>query len=310
MQKRDIIYVLKTLGLFLIISFGADKLIYLTLNRISDKVYSGQGIGKVNHFLKIKNSRELIIFGSSRANHNVNPTVLNNSGFNMGVDGRKIAYASTLIKLLPKDKKQTVLLHIDPDNFFDEGYSGIDVNALLSKYNRIDQVKNEINALGLQNVFQQFYWSLSYNGKVFSILKNVLKPKYDYKKYNGFDPIKVSSDQKKMFENILAQNKKTICQDSLVINPIYDKLLNEIKLFCDNNSKRLVLFTSPMYKDLCKEDNRKMNRILLRKEFEYYDFTNYFENKSSLNNWKDKTHLSNLGAEEFTQVIKNSVQIK
>ena len=310
MQKRDIIYVLKTLGLFLIISFGADKLICLTLNRISDKVYSGQGIGKVNHFLKIKNSRELIIFGSSRANHNVNPTVLNNSGFNMGVDGRKIAYASTLIKLLPKDKKQTVLLHIDPDNFFDEGYSGIDVNALLSKYNRIDQVKNEINALGLQNVFQQFYWSLSYNGKVFSILKNVLKPKYDYKKYNGFDPIKVSSDQKKMFENILAQNKKTICQDSLVINPIYDKLLNEIKLFCDNNSKRLVLFTSPMYKDLCKEDNRKMNRILLRKEFEYYDFTNYFENKSSLNNWKDKTHLSNLGAEEFTQVIKNSVQIK
>jgi len=309
MQKQDIKYVLKALGLFLVISLAADKLIYIALNKISDKVYSGQGIGKVNHFLKIKNNRDLLIFGSSRANHNIDPTLLNDKGFNMGVDGSKIAYSSILIKCLPKDQKQVVILQIDPEHFFDQDYIGADVQVLLSKYNRMELVKKEIDALAMENVFQKFYWSLSYNGKVFSILKNMLKPKYDYKKYNGFDPIKVSPNQKAMFEKILTRNKSVTCEDSLTPNPIYVRLLNEIKLFCNDNGKDLVLFTSPLYKDLCQEDNDKMKRFLLQKNFKYYDFTDFFNDNPSLDNWKDKKHLSDLGAQQFTQEISKRLEL-
>ncbi len=36
----------------------------------------------------------------------------------------------------------------------------------------------------------------------------------------------------------------------------------------------------------------------------YYDLTDYFKNDNSLTYWKDETHLSNIGAELFTNSLK------
>ena len=196
-------YTFKISLIILIITFIGDKLVFYSLNYISDNVYSGQSIGKLNQYISIKDNLDLIVFGSSRANHNINPTIIKKNSFNMGMDGRMIAYSATLIKLLPKNKDQIVLLHIDPSNAFNDNYTGFDLDALLVKYNRNKIIKNEIDKLNQNNPFQIYLWSISYNSKILGILKNYLKPKYDYKEYNGFDPIHPTATQKNIFKKQL-----------------------------------------------------------------------------------------------------------
>ena len=65
----------KSFQLFLaliIVFVVSDRLIYYGLNTIDKSVFSGQVTGKANQFLQIKDSVDLLVFGSSRANHHVN----------------------------------------------------------------------------------------------------------------------------------------------------------------------------------------------------------------------------------------------
>jgi len=304
MNKNAYKYVLKILLLFLLISFITDKITYIVLNKISDRVYSGQSIGKLNHYLQVKDSIDFIVFGSSRANHNINPNKISKNSYNMGIDGRMIAFSATLIKLLPKQKKQLILLHIDPHNAFSNKYNGNDLDALFTKYNRNKTIKNEIDKLNQDNLFQNFYWSISYNSKVLGILKNYVKPKYNFKNYNGYDPIYPTKTQKNIFKKKLKNVKSLNCKKKFVLNDIYDMYLNELNLFCKNNNKTLIIFTSPILKDDCKDDNKYFNEIMESKGLVYYDLTDYFKNDNSLTYWKDETHLSNIGAELFTNSLK------
>jgi len=311
MNKASILYVLKILMLFLLVSIVLDNIIFLGLNKLSDKVYSGQSIGKLNHFLKIKDSTDLIVFGSSRANHHVDPAQLSNNAFNMGVDGTKIAYSSTLISLLDS-KQQTVLLHIDPHHAFDTDYQGDDISALTTKYNRNQKIRARTDNLKKNNPFQRIYRSLSYNGMVLGIIKNYASPKYNYKEYVGYDPITLSAEQKERFKKDieLGNASKTGCSDVYQINTVYDSSLDDIKSFCEANNKTLLVFTSPQYQDPCEDDNKVFKDVMRKKGIVYYDFTQYFGNNNSLELWRDKTHLSKLGAEKFTEHLKKILNEK
>jgi len=305
MNIASLKYIIKTIVLILVISFLADKIIFFVLNKISDKVFTGQSIGKLNHYLQIKDEVDFIIFGSSRANHNINPIRLSEKSFNMGMDGRKMAYSASLIKLLPKQKKQFILLHIDPEIAFSQNYTGFDIQALNSKYNRNKIIKNEIDKLEQNNLFQNYYWCLGYNSYVLGIVKNYFFPNYNYKTYFGYDPIFVNENQRKIFKNILQKDEKEInCQNKFILNEIYDLYLDELKVFCEENNKTFIIFTSPEFKDNCKEDNIEFSQIMKSKELSYFDLTDFFKNNNSLEYWKDKWHLSNKGAEIFTEKIK------
>ncbi len=305
MTRDDLKYVLKIMALFLVISFFIDKMIFFTLNKISDKVYSGQSVGKLNHFLEIKDDLDYVIFGSSRANHHVDPYKISKNGFNMGMDGTKIAYSATLLKVLPKQKKQLIFFHIDPENVFSTKYTGSDINGLGVKYNRNDIFKTEIDKLEKNNIVQKFYWSLSYNGKVLGILKNFFMTNYDYKSYYGYDPLNLTKNQKNIFERIIENDKIEDCQDNFDLNKVYNGYLDDLALFNQENNKALVFFTSPKFNDYCKEDNIKFEKIMKDKGLIYYDFSDFFKKDNSHSFWRDKTHLSNKGAIKFTKRIYN-----
>ena len=308
MNANHIKHFLITLLLVLGISFVLDKVVFYSLNSISDKVYSGQAIGKLNHYLEIKDSLDFVIYGSSRANHNVNPEKITPSSYNMGVDGKNIAYCATLIKLLPEKKEQTVLLHLDPEKVFGKDYDGKDISALTSKYNRNAVIQSEMDKLGHNNPIQKFYWSLSYNGLVLGILKNYLKPNYDHTKYYGFDPIKVSSGQMEIFLNKLKKKTTTACEENLSVHPLYLSYIEEVKQFCEENNKKLILFSAPVYEDVCANDNQQLEKLAKTQKIPYLDLTNAFSTNNSIEYWKDETHLSDKGAALFTAQIKKALE--
>lgn len=286
-----------------------DKIAFVLLNSISDEVYSGQSIGKLNQFLEIKDELDFIVVGSSRANHHVDVSKIHDNSFNIGLDGTKMAYASTLIKTL-SNKEQVILMHISPETAFSESYNGDDVQSLKSKYNRNKAIKNEIDFLKKNNPLQNFYWSLGYTGSILGMIKNIYFPNYDYTKYKGYDPLVVNSNQKEILEKILKRNTTKPCKNKLTLNPIYAHYLTELEIFSKQNNKRIVLFTAPIYNDVCKSDNQKLQKFLQKSTFEYIDYTDFFKHNNTIDLWKDRTHLSDKGAQLLTFQLKKKINIK
>ena len=288
----------KTIISFLIISFAVDKLIYLSISQMDKKVLSGVKVGKVNHYLSIKDTTGLIVYGSSRATRHLNTSKMN--GFNIGMDKKKIAFSATLIKLLPKNHKQTVVLHLDTDNFFNENYDGSDIKSLSNLIYRNEIVNKEFKKLNQNDLITNFYYTILYNNKLLPILKNYFFPKYDPKNYDGFFPVKTTSLQKKIFKIILNKKTSKPCPKNYKTNTIHNNYINEIISFCKENNKKLIVFTSPLYDDNCKEDNFLFTKIMNDKNIDYYDFTDFFNNNNDIKYWHDLGHLSNIGAEKFT----------
>jgi hypothetical protein len=318
MNSESSKYIFKTLLAIFIVSILVDRVVFSGFNKISDRVFSGQTVGKLNQYLKIKDSLEIIVYGNSRANHHINTAQINKNSFNMGVDGTSIAYSGTLIKLLSNKKKQIILLHIEPEEVFNKNYSGNDIKFLKIKYNRNSTIKEEIDKIKQNNFFQNFYYSLSYNGVFGGIIKNYFEPNYNYKTYFGYDPIYVNKNQKEIFKKIVNEKKFTdnassqrvfeMCKNDLEINKIYSNYINELKDFCLTNNKKLMIFTSPYFFENCKIYNEKLKEILKTKKIDYYDFSDLFKENNQLKFWKDSSHLSSLGAEIFTEEIKNLLE--
>jgi len=293
---------LKIVALTLLISYGLDKLLFFSLNKISDKVMTGQAIGKLNHFLSLKDNTAFLVFGNSRANRHIDVNIFSDNGYNMGVDGVGIAYNSTLINTLEEDKKQLVLVHIDTKNFFDADYDGSDIRGLKTKYQRDDKITQALDNSDRLSLFQKFYYCMNYNGNAIGIIKNYFKPSYDYTTYNGYDPLSVSSSQKTMRDLVLSKaNINKDCTDKCEVNPLALDYLKSIKSFTETSPNKTFLFvTSPMYNDDCNSDNVKFSALMKDLGLTYWDYTNLYKNKKDNSYWKDPTHMSKKGAEAFS----------
>lgn len=307
MKKGDLKFVIKLILIFTVMSYVLDKMVYFAISNVDKHVFTGQNTGKLNQFLQVKDSLDFITFGSSRANHNVKVDAISENSFNIGVDGQKIAFSATLIKTLPK-KKQTLLVHIDPAFAIDSSYSARDLKSLDVKYHENSVIKNELDRLDQANPIQKFYWSVAFSGKLLGILKNFLRPKYDYRDYKGFDPIEVDEVQNRVFRNLRANRKDDSCPTQPIrMNRIYDSYLDELMTFSKINRKTLIFYTSPEIDDSCKEDNVFLKKKMKEKDIAYFDFTDLYADKVDYSDWKDFTHLSRKGAEKFTKDIDSII---
>ncbi len=300
---------LKLILLIFIFSFLLDKAVYWTIRKMGDQVYSGEAVGKLNHYLLLKDSVDIIIFGSSRTNHHLQLDYFPSSTFNMGVDGTALVYCKALIKLLPPKKPQRVILHVDTRLAFDPEYTGFDIEPLKIKYHQIPALRREIDQHLAINPLQKLYWTLDYNGITLGLVKNYLQPKYNYQTYDGYDPLFPNQVQKEIFKGILKQVDSTQCEDSLRLSPTFRNSFEEIQSFCQENNKTLVVFTSPLYRDPCLEDNKLFAEELSKMGITYYDFSTLFGENSSLDYWKDLRHLAHPGAEIFSKIFADTLGI-
>ena len=303
MHNKNILYFTKIFLAIFVISFILDKITYFTLNKVSDSVYTGQGIGKLNHFLKIKDSKDLIVFGSSRANRHFEISELSANGYNIGMDGRKIAYPATLLKTLPKNKKQTIIFNVDIPYMLDPDYNGKDLDALYTKYNRNEIIRDNIDKYKQTNPFQKVFWCVGYNGYVVSILYNFIFKKYDYTKYDGYDANKISPSQQENLKKLIQKTPTEKCGKNLKVNKITVQIFKDISEFCKANNKTLIFVASPLYLDDCKEDDVLVANFMKENHYIYLDYTDFFKNNNSLTYWKDMRHLSGIGAHNFSKQL-------
>ena len=53
--------------LILISVFTIDKILYFSIKSIEKEVLTGNGVGKVNHFLKVKDTTQFLVFGKLKS---------------------------------------------------------------------------------------------------------------------------------------------------------------------------------------------------------------------------------------------------
>ena len=144
-----------------------------------------------------------------------------------------------------------------------------------------------------------------YNGKTLGLLKNYLAPSYNYKKYYGYDPIQTSYEQKEIFKKVIEKEifyGQKVASKEIKINPITDKLISYIKNKCDYNNSKLIFVTSPTLNEISDEQRSKTKLYFKAKGIMYLDYSSFLDD-SNLDNWKDFTHLSNLGANLFSKEL-------
>ncbi|WP_299799163.1 hypothetical protein [uncultured Maribacter sp.] len=304
MNKHSLLYIIKLIILVVSVVYTLDKVVYFGLETLNKNVYTGASGGKVNQFLREKDNLDFIVLGSSRANHHVDNIKISKNSFNMGLDGTKIAFSATLLKTLPTNKAQIILLHISPKHSLDSNYKGDDIEGLSKLYHQNNIIKEEYNALGKNKIMNQIFWSLNFNGTVMGLFKNYFFPNYDINTYSGYDPLYITDEQKRIFKTVLENKINEPCLNEPKLNSIYERYLDEISLFCKENNKKLILFTAPIYQDDCKNDDDILGKILKQKNIEYWNMTSFFNENNSLNYWRDNSHLSNTGAEIFTDSLK------
>lgn len=307
MNNIQIRQVLVFLIFLILISYGLDKGAYYLFNKTSDKVFSGQTIGKLNHYLKVKDTTDILVFGSSRANHHIDVARFSESSFNTGLDGVRIAYAATLIKLLPENRPQTVILHLDG---YGHDYTGEDIARLKVKYHRNELIRGEIDKIEQQTPLQNIFWCLDYNGSVCGIIKNLIHCDTDYLKCKGFFPLDVYHDTKEvMAESMLFEEDSEDCIEVTELNGLVLAYIDDVCEFCKKNNKRFLVITTPKYREKCLHELGMLQMYLNNKCVEYYDFTNLFDHNYPLGYWKDQTHLSALGAAVFTEHLRATINL-
>ncbi len=305
----------KTLVLAFLIIIGffiTDRLAYSGLRYLDKNVFTGQTTGKANQFLSLKDTVNTLVFGSSRANHHVVINELDSSGFNMGLNATKIAFATTLINTLNK-KNQNIFVHIDQNSLLNasESYDGGDCLGLINHASSNKAIREVLNELFPEEIIiTHFSNSYMYNGKVLGTIKNYFYPSYNYKKYNGFDAIVPSANQKKVFLSLWnSKGRDSIgYHENIAVNSLMTSLIEKIHKKCLENQSTLIFFTSPTLNQINPELVAKTQQFFKSKNITYLDYTSLFK-EFNPDYWKDLTHLSETGAKEFTKKLKEDFLI-
>lgn len=290
----------------ILILFVTDRITYYTLSSLEEKIYQGDSVGKFNRFLKVKDSVKNIFIGNSRVAHHIDTQLFSESSYNCGLNGSKLDYSAALVSLL-KMKNQNIWVHIDHNNLYDLKYKIKDANSLLYKSLKI----SELHPFFENHFKHELFWaSISkshvYNGKVFGIIKNTIYKKSFQSFNDGFEPIFPSKTQKEIF---LSMWKKTGYQQNIniqkplkVSSQITSLIDTMVKKAKENNSK-IIFFTSPSLNKVDNEVKTKTKIYFAEKGIIYLDNIDFF-NKFEVQDWKDHTHMSNIGAKKYSSYLQ------
>lgn len=304
----------KSLKIFIaiiILYFLVDRSVYEIIHIMEENVTTGQSVGKINQFFEVKDSVDVVIFGSSRALHHVDPASFSKSAYNAGLDGTRIGAATALISSLNKSK-QTLLIHIDHNRIFDSSYLGEDANALLYKSFEDKKTLNFFKKFNIkETIISKASNSYVYNGKLLGILRNYFLPNNEHNFKNGFEPIIPTNVQKEIFKKMYERKPKRLNVNvikPLKINGLVDRYVDYILEVSKKNESRIIFFTSPSLNKVDEEVKEATRLFFKAKGIVYYDDIDYLDDYG-LNIWKDHTHLALKGAELYTIKLQKNLRI-
>lgn len=287
----------------IIVFFVAVAIIDVIFGTCCDYMYEHSKSGdphKINYAIRDCNA-EVLIMGSSRANHHYNPQIISDSlgltCYNLGIDGSGAILMDGFYRLISQRYVPRLIIY-ELTSSFDCYQNSGDANntrylAQLKPYYREDCLKKLFDDVdgrermklysGLYryntsclNLFRSFIGNVSVGDNGFMPLKGVM---------SDFKPFEVDTDSK---------------IDSLKI-----KYFKQFIHDCKDNGTKLLFVVSPRFGatssieyqpliDICKQEKCEV--------LDYYCLPSFVSTKELFN---DSYHLNVAGAAEFTMIIAN-----
>ena len=298
-MKKFILHLLLALILIALLDFViGSTLKYLYFKQDSGFQY------RTTHSLDYA-TEEVMIFGSSRANHHYDPEVfeskLNMSCYNTGRDGTYFFYQTALLKTMLKRHRPKVIIY-DFYGSFEYSQSDYDrLSSFLPYYEEHEEIQEVLELKGPYEKFKTLSKIYPYNSLLLNIIKGNMEfdkeKSKDFKGYvplpniwnNTLEPLKTASEYK------FDQNKLKAFQDFIHL--------------CKKNNIELYVMVSPVfYKYKFDYSIATCEKICSEQNIPFYDFT---KNDAFLRKpewYADLLHLNQIGAEKFSGLVADSLK--
>ncbi|MBU3010321.1 hypothetical protein KO506_02800 [Polaribacter vadi] len=255
------------------------------------------GASKVNKILKVNNSSEIPIFGSSRAQGNIVPSILGNNYFNYGIDGTQSnIWLYFLEHELKKEKNTPIIINFDLKGLI---YSDGDLGNFIPNWRESKQYLNDKG---------EFYYTIpfiKYFGRFEKYFKYFINNKVNLTKITdkggSFEKFQVT---KEIFNKDIEKRMNT--ETKFKIEPELNRQFNNL---IKSTNRKIILIVTP-YHESCfnKFDNINMATNYLNKIDSLYNNVEVIDFKNGIkedNLFKNTTHLNYNGAVKITQKLKN-----
>jgi hypothetical protein len=308
MMKKILIQLFIILAILLL----ADRLgMYLFQKAIFTHTISGESGGSVNYLLQKKKDAELIIMGSSRAKHHIDPELLalteSGKSYNAGINGTGgLIYNNRLLHILLEKgiKPKTIILQLDAYPYFTQGNEELilELSQLYPFIAESPSLQNYVSKHGgLAEQIKLFLHSYRFNGKMLNIFYNYKKRQSiaDHSGFSGLDGTLKDSVVKGIPETAIKPEK---------FSKLKLQALSDIAQTCIKNNIRLIVVFPPSYKNglftakgtsaiihVCKKEG-------IRDILDLSDIR-LFPTLGSAIYWKDATHLNKEGAAVFSKEL-------
>jgi hypothetical protein len=287
--------------LFVLIVFCIDFFTGFLFSNLYQKAKSG--IAFKENYIFNKSNEELLIYGSSRAEHHYVSEIIENetslTTYNLGRQGAGIFFHySVFLATLERYKPKVVVLELDyRDVYFRSNNFGPD--ALKEAAPFYGKINKEFDSLLVRNNYDYFLYQSNlykYNKKFFNIITGVLR---DEKKFNGYSPLKGTLDSKPVEHE---EENSEFNKDLLDITEAFI-------LKAKKNKVKLIISLSPSYKKMPKEFDNYINLLSTKYDIKVL---NHFKDTAYLNHpkyFKDFDHLNDEGARLFSKEIGKEISV-
>ena len=312
MKKPYQFFFMKLLFLLLVL-----VLLDYTLGRVMQYYYFKQESGelyRITYSLE-KTNEDILIFGSSRANHHYHPWVFEKemhlTCYNTGRDGEHIFYQYAMLKgVLKRYTPKIIIFDFISAEFIREHESYDRISTLLPYYSSHPEIRSIIRLKGPYEKYKLFSRLYPYNSVMFQVaLGNTNYKKSKHEDIKGYLPM----------TNVWDRPIKTITYpEHYQVDSVKMHVFESIVKECVQSGTRLYVICSPYYFHPTNRDYSIVlgEQIAKKYNVDFFDFSNdsTFTNNQKLFN--DFAHMNDKGARLFTDKVislitkKNKVQIK
>lgn len=295
----------KTL-VFLFIFFLLDFAIGSILTRLYSKQKPGE-IYRITYSLD-STKQDILIFGSSTANHHYIPEIfkkrMNLSCYNTGKDNQMILYNYAILKgVLERYSPKIVILDFNRGEFKADEQSYDRLSSLIPYYKSHPEIRKIIDLRSPYEKYKMFSQIYPYNSLIFTMTMGAIeshKERKEIDEQNGYIPLYDSC-----YANLIEDTTyETANFDSFKIH-VFESFVKD----CKKSNVKLYIVISPLLIQTLYADPsvNKAKEIAKKYHIPVYDFTNspLFINKFLFAG--NGTHLNDQGARFFTNHVIDSI---
>lgn len=247
-------------------------------------------------------SEDILVVGSSRANHHYDPqllaTKLGRSVYNSGRDGQGLLYSCAIISAaMSRYTPEIVVLDIAPDEFSQHEKEKL---ASLLPYRMNPEIKPFVAYMGNFEQVKLLSKTYPYN----AILPSIIAGNTDFiqqkKDHFGFMPL-AGTMVKGSIPKLRAEQEQDIDPDKIAL---FKTLLDKL----EKRKVKTYLVISPMYNQYQEGYTVKTLQHMLQ-QYKHIRFLNFLNHQAYFNPelFRDPVHLNGAGAMKFSADISSKI---